>query len=44
MGCKSGIQDPGSKIRDPRSGIWDPKKPIPEPGVKKAPDPDLLHL
>jgi hypothetical protein len=24
-------------IRDPRSGI--PKKPIPDPGVKKAPDP-----
>jgi hypothetical protein len=27
----------GFGIRDPRSGI--PKKPIPDPGVKKAPDP-----
>jgi hypothetical protein len=31
-------------VWDPRSGIWDPrygirKKPIPDPGVKKAPDP-----
>ncbi len=29
--------DPGSEIRDPRFGIR--KKPIPDPGVKKAPDP-----
>jgi hypothetical protein len=27
----------GSGIRDPKSGIR--KKPIPDPGVKKAPDP-----
>jgi hypothetical protein len=38
------VWDPGSEIRDPRSGIRDPgseirKKPIPDPGVKKAPDP-----
>jgi hypothetical protein len=39
----SGIRDPGSAIRDPgfeiqdqRSGIR--KTPIPDPGVKKAPD------
>ncbi len=33
----SGIRDPGSEIRDPGSG----KNPsqIPDPGVKKAPDP-----
>ncbi len=30
MGLGSGIRDPGSRIR---------KKPIPDPGVKKAPDP-----
>jgi hypothetical protein len=34
----------GSRIRDPRSGIRDPEKThsgsrIPDPGVKKAPDP-----
>jgi hypothetical protein len=34
----------GSGIRDPRSGIRDPEKTysgsrIPDPGVKKAPDP-----
>ena len=34
----------GSGIRDPRSGIQDPEKTysgsrIPDPGVKKAPDP-----
>ncbi len=37
MGLGSGIRDPGSEIRDPRSGIR--KKPIPDPRVKKAPDP-----
>jgi hypothetical protein len=31
------VWDPGSEIWDPRSGIR--KKPIPDPGVKKAPDP-----
>jgi hypothetical protein len=31
------VWDPGSQIRDPRSGIR--KNPIPDPGVKKAPDP-----
>jgi hypothetical protein len=36
--------DPGSEIRDPRSGIRDPGSGknlfrIPDPGVKKAPDP-----
>jgi hypothetical protein len=33
--------DPGSEIRDPGSGknlFW-----IPDPGVKKAPDPDPQH-
>jgi hypothetical protein len=40
----SGIRDPGSEIRDPRSGIRDPGSGknlfrIPDPGVKKAPDP-----
>ncbi len=40
----SGIRDPGSEIRDPRSGIRNPEKThsgsrIPDPGVKKAPDP-----
>ncbi len=46
MGLGSGIRDPGSgsKIRDPRSGIQDPGSGknlfrIPDPGVKKAPDP-----
>jgi hypothetical protein len=39
-----GIRDPGSEIRDPRSGIRDPGSGknlfrIPDPGVKKAPDP-----
>ena len=33
----SNIWGLGSGIRDPESGIW--KKPIPDPGVKKAPDP-----
>jgi hypothetical protein len=38
------VWDPGSEIRDPRSGIRDPEKTysgsrIPNPGVKKAPDP-----
>jgi hypothetical protein len=31
------VWDPGSGIRDPGSRIR--KKPIPDPGVKKAPDP-----
>jgi hypothetical protein len=31
------IWDLGSGIRDPASGIR--KKPLPDPGVKKAPDP-----
>jgi hypothetical protein len=37
MGLGSGIRDPGSEIRDPEktySGSC-----IPDPGVKKAPDP-----
>jgi hypothetical protein len=37
MGLGSGIRDPRSGIRDPGSGknlFW-----IPDPGVKKAPDP-----
>jgi hypothetical protein len=39
-----GIRDPGSEIRDPGSGIRDSEKTysgsrIPDPGVKKAPDP-----
>jgi hypothetical protein len=36
------VWDPGSEIRDPGSEIRDPEKNlfrIPEPGVKKAPDP-----
>jgi len=32
----------GFVIRDPRSGIQ--KKPIPDPGVKKAPDPGSATL
>jgi hypothetical protein len=32
----------GLRIRDPRSGIR--KKPIPDPGVKKAPDPGSATL
>jgi hypothetical protein len=44
MGLGSGIRDPGSGIRDPGSGIRDPGSGknlfrIPDPGVKKAPDP-----
>jgi hypothetical protein len=31
--------DLGSGIRDPGSEIWDPRSGIPDPGVKKAPDP-----
>jgi hypothetical protein len=50
------IRDPGSEIRDPRSGIRDPgsgiRDPektysgsgIPDPGVKKAPDPGSRFL
>jgi hypothetical protein len=35
------VGDPrsGIHVRDPRSGIRDLEKPIPDPGVKKAPDP-----
>jgi hypothetical protein len=37
------VRDPGSEIRDPGSEFRDPgsevRKPIPDPGVKKAPDP-----
>jgi hypothetical protein len=45
----SEIQDPRSGIQDPRSGIQDPgsgKKlfRIPDPGVKKAPDPGSATL
>jgi hypothetical protein len=32
----------GSEIRDPGSGLR--KKPIPDPGVKKAPDPGSATL
>ncbi len=31
------VCDPGSRIRGPKSGIR--RNPIPDPGVKKAPDP-----
>jgi hypothetical protein len=41
-GSGSGIRDPGSEFRDLRSGIR--KKPIPDPGVKKAPDPGSATL
>jgi hypothetical protein len=49
MGLGSGIRDPGSEIRDPRSGIRDPGSGknlfrIPDPGVKKAPDPGSAPL
>ena len=37
MGLGSGIRDPGSEIRDPGSGKNLLR--IPDPGVKKAPDP-----
>jgi hypothetical protein len=45
----SGIRDPGSGIRDPGSGIRDPGSgknlfQIPDPGVKKAPDPGSATL
>jgi hypothetical protein len=33
------VWDPGSEIRDPRSGIRKNLFRIPDPGVKKAPDP-----
>jgi hypothetical protein len=44
MGLGSRIRDPGSEIQDPRSRIRDPRSGknlfrIPDPGVKKAPDP-----
>jgi hypothetical protein len=42
MGLGSGIRDPGFEIQDPRSGknlFW-----IPDPGVKKAPDPGSATL
>jgi hypothetical protein len=41
----SGILDPRFRIRDPGSDIQDPeKKLIPDPGVKKAPDPEHQML
>jgi hypothetical protein len=41
----SGILDPRFRIRDPGSDIQDPeKKLIPDPGVKKAPDPEHRML
>ena len=40
MELGSGIRDPGSEIREP--GFEIRKKPIPDPGVKKAPDPTYV--
>jgi hypothetical protein len=37
MGLGSGIRDPGSEIRDPEKTYSGSR--IPDPGVKKAPDP-----
>jgi hypothetical protein len=41
---RSGIRDPGSEIRDPRSWIRKKLFRIPDPGVKKAPDPGSATL